>query len=466
MGIVPTPATILPLNADDVDKAQFRAWLDAVQTALGDFGPCVLASLAANDVLVWTGAQWGNAILGNILFPQSSTPAQITADQNNYANASVVMRLSTDAARNLTGLAGGTGGMVRVLHNVGTFNLVLKKQDTGSIAANRFAISADLTLAPDQSAILVYDGASSRWRLLGAASGSGGGASALSALSDVSISGLTAGQGLRYNGAAWVNAAAREVLTANRTYYVRTDGSDSNNGLANTSGGAFLTLQKAYDVAAGLDLSIYDVVIQVGNGTYTAGVSCNKPFVGKGNVTFRGDTATPSNVFINPTAGDCFYAENGASIRVEGFKVAGNTSAARCLNAFNLAVIVITGNMEFAASAAGSIHVQAVRGAIVTSQSSYTISGGATNHWGAGTGGSINANGAYTYTLTGTPAFTTFANASRVASISCHGVTFSGSATGTRYNAEGNGVIFTAGGGASFIPGNAAGTTATGGQYI
>jgi len=68
--------------------------------------------------------------------------------------------------------------------------------------------------------------------------------------------------------------------------------------------------------------------------------------------------------------------------------------------------------------------------------------------------------------VTGTPNFVgSFANASRNGTLQAIGVTYSGSATGARYVASGNGVIYT-GGGASYFPGNAAGSTSTGGQYI
>jgi hypothetical protein len=47
-----------------------------------------------------------------------------------------------------------------------------------------------------------------------------------------------------------------------------------------------------------------------------------------------------------------------------------------------------------------------------------------------------------------------------------NGNTFSGAATGVRYDSQSNSVIFTGGGGPTALPGDAAGTTATGGQYI
>lgn len=111
------------------------------------------------------------------------SPAQITANQNDYdpsglSNAST-LRLSTDASRNITGLAGGTDGRLMVVHNVGSNNIVFKDEDAGSTAANRFALSSDLTLSADQCAIFQYDAAASRWRAVaGPIAGSAPGGSA------------------------------------------------------------------------------------------------------------------------------------------------------------------------------------------------------------------------------------------------------------------------------------------------
>lgn len=109
------------------------------------------------------------------------SPAQITAATNNYdptgLSTATTLRLTTDATRTITGLAGGADGRILVLHNVGAFNLILSDEDASSTAGNRFALSANLTLTPDQSAVLHYDATSSRWRLFGG-SGSGGGAGA------------------------------------------------------------------------------------------------------------------------------------------------------------------------------------------------------------------------------------------------------------------------------------------------
>jgi hypothetical protein len=71
-----------------------------------------------------------------------------------------------------------------------------------------------------------------------------------------------------------------------------------------------------------------------------------------------------------------------------------------------------------------------------------------------------------TITLTGTPAFTAFAYAINLGNLIANGNTFSGSATGQRYNVSINSVIFTNGGGANYFPGNSSGAAATGGLYV
>lgn len=95
------------------------------------------------------------------------SPAQLTANTDDYAPAGFstasVLRLSTDASRNLTGLAGGTDGRVITIFNVGSFNLVIKNDVTSS-PANRFFLNADVTLQANQAAAFIYDSSSSRWR--------------------------------------------------------------------------------------------------------------------------------------------------------------------------------------------------------------------------------------------------------------------------------------------------------------
>jgi hypothetical protein len=107
------------------------------------------------------------------------SPSQITADQNDYnptgLSTASTLRLNSDASRNITGLSGGADGRVVLIYNVGSNNVVLKDESASSSAANRFALSGDITIAADEGAILQYDSTSSRWRCAGKAIAGGGG---------------------------------------------------------------------------------------------------------------------------------------------------------------------------------------------------------------------------------------------------------------------------------------------------
>lgn len=255
----------------------------------------------------------------------------------------------------------------------------------------------------------------------------------------------------------------REVLTANRTYYVRADGSDANTGLANTSGGAFLTIQKAVDAVAELDLSAYNATIQVADGTYTGAVTVTAPFVGRGNVTIQGNATTPANVLLS-TSGRAIYVAKYAAVSLAGLKLATASSGAG-LDADSGAVVTITGKMDFGATVGAQIfaHDHAV---VQFATSAYTISGSAPIHWQTQGQGTIKAQ-SMTVALSGTPNFSiAFASGETLSYQIFNANTFSGSATGARYSFSGNAVGNSVGSGATYLPGNAAGGTATGGVYL
>jgi hypothetical protein len=138
---------------------------------------------------------------GKVVFGTSITPPAIAADTNDYAPTGLAtasgMRLSASgAARNITGLTGGEGGRIMLVHNVGTLDLILKDEAAGSTAANRFALNADVTLKADQSTLLQYDGTSSRWRVIGGTGSGGGSASPTTTKGDLIVRGALADERL------------------------------------------------------------------------------------------------------------------------------------------------------------------------------------------------------------------------------------------------------------------------------
>lgn len=252
----------------------------------------------------------------------------------------------------------------------------------------------------------------------------------------------------------------REPLAAARTYYVRTDGSDSNSGLVDSASGAFRTIQKAIDeTSETLDLGPYAVLIQVRSGTYQESVRL-KPFLGTATVTLPGDVSTPSNVVIAPSAGAAVTANTPASWIIEGFKLTSADS-----HALSVAGQLLFQAIDFGACAA--YHISCTAGADATAIGNYRISGGAAAHVTADSSGASYRADGRTVTITNTPAFSVgFAYAVRASAIMLAGMTFSGAATGSRYVSQSNSVIDTSGGGANYLPGNAAGSTATGGIYL
>jgi hypothetical protein len=107
----------------------------------------------------------GSDALTNVV----DSPSQITSNQNDYSLPSAdVVRLSSDAARDITGFAAGSSGQVIVLVNVGSFAITLRHQSTSSTAANRVVVpwAADYILDPSYAAVLLYDATASRWRVV------------------------------------------------------------------------------------------------------------------------------------------------------------------------------------------------------------------------------------------------------------------------------------------------------------
>lgn len=258
---------------------------------------------------------------------------------------------------------------------------------------------------------------------------------------------------------------ARIRLLSNLTIYVAPSGIDAaGRGLSAET--PFLTGTYAYNfVQRNYDLNGFNVTIQLANGAYGQ-IICSGQCIGAQGaaVTIRGNTDA-LNVTIAAAANGqgLISANGGALIQVTGVTLWGGAFTG-CIGLLtSLTSTIIFSNVVFGVMAGGS-HIQS--SGQIQSQGAYVITGGAAQHMAA-TSGTITILSAVT--LTGTSVFSNaFAYSLGCGSInseSSGGASFTGAATGARYSAIRNGVINTAGGGASFFPGSVAGSVSTGGQY-
>lgn len=258
----------------------------------------------------------------------------------------------------------------------------------------------------------------------------------------------------------------RERLTANRTYYIRTDGNNSNTGLVNSAGGAFLTVQKGVDTISGLDINGYTVTIQVADGTYNTPVVL-KDVVGysaPGCLVINGNAVTPWAVWIFTTSADAVYAGSINSVWTVQNLYFRTASSGAGLHIYGSQLNYA--NCAFGPTAGA--HIMARGGALITATGDSWIWGGGVQHWLA------NASQIWcqnrTVTLLDNAAFTSYFVASNFASVVvATNVTFAvaaGAYSGARYGITGNGVIYGSSGNVNYFPGNAAGVVNTGGQYM
>lgn len=273
----------------------------------------------------------------------------------------------------------------------------------------------------------------------------------------------TAGCPIEMNGGGYIS---RTTAMANRTFYVRADGNDYNDGLADTAANGFKTINGALIAIAKLP---YDPImfndgglqIRIGAGTYAETVQFrNMPYP---KVAILGDTGTPGNVIINGAA-ECMqaYGVQSTQYDIGGFRLnpASGSSAIRGRQGS----IVTYHDVDFG-PATSAYHVQSELGAQITATGNYSISGGANAHIYAQN--AYASNSSVTVTLNGTPAFTAaFAYLRDQATYTCRGTVFSGSATGKRYDLDGISLVGTGTSNTSFLPGDTAGAAVNGSQYL
>jgi hypothetical protein len=153
-------------TAFQVDGGDMIGWSSG-STALS-----IDAAIARAGVGVTKFVASNSLTKGGTFSSPANSQAAFTGNQNDLVltDPSHFQRWTTDdlGSRNVTGIAAGVDGQQLTIVNVGTTDsIVLKHQDAGSAAANRFLFDtgADITLAANGGSVtIIYDDTTDRWR--------------------------------------------------------------------------------------------------------------------------------------------------------------------------------------------------------------------------------------------------------------------------------------------------------------
>lgn len=257
-------------------------------------------------------------------------------------------------------------------------------------------------------------------------------------------------------------------LTGAASYYVRTDGSDLNDGSANDAAHAWLTVQHAVDyIIDKINLNGYNVAINIAAGTYVGAINILTDPAGAGYVYIQGDVANPENVILdsNNATGTIYVTHSQKFIvRYVRITASGGAGARMGVVAYEFGCAQLS-HVSF--GTCGSALIYCSRKSLIT----------------VGTGSIMNIRGDATYVfyaeldstiyiitstmnLIGARTFQCVAIAAAEAVIKWLQVsTWTGALTGQRYSGSMLSAISTGTANVNWIPGTVPGALSTGSQY-
>jgi hypothetical protein len=245
-------------------------------------------------------------LLGEIKCPQ------ITADQNDYSPSgltlSTVLNISSDAARNITGLGGGSKGRVVVIYNSGAFAITLVAASASSQIQNQFSFPCNYQISAGAGIVIFYDGIARRWRMLDEGFGILAFGAANAAFTVANSAVINAASAFGTANSAVSNAAAA-YSAANAAFTVANSAVINAASAFGTANSAVSNAAAAYSAANAVFVVANSVVINAASAFGTANAAAVQAQLGRDRAN-----AAFSNVYITNVSAGLNFTQNVGSI--------------------------------------------------------------------------------------------------------------------------------------------------------